>query len=174
MAFDQPVWQTGEFLRNKLYRGISSAVTEPVRVDWVDITGNLNILAWRHITDLITKPDDSSQIWVCLEGFDEPGDNHRVYYSGDAGKTWKNISEGLHNMGAYKMIYGGGKDQIWLGTHIGLYYRNNTMNAWVKVGKKLPPLMIRDLDFSRDGKLLYVTSYGNGIWMGKVKKKYRK
>ncbi len=169
MAIDQPAWQTGALLKNKLFRGI----LRDGKIEWVDISGRLPILAWRHITDLVTKPGDSSQIWVCLEGFDDKGDNHRVYYSDDGGQNWNNISEGLPNMGAQRMIYGGGKDQIWLGTHTGLYYRNKAMNIWAKVGKNLPALMIRDLDFSSNGKHLYVTSYGNGIWVGKLKRKYR-
>ncbi|MGB0851054.1 MAG: WD40/YVTN/BNR-like repeat-containing protein, partial [Bacteroidia bacterium] len=59
IAYDQPTW-SGKRLSNKFYKSNDGGMT------WNDITSNLPILAWRHITSISSNMSNPNEIYVSL------------------------------------------------------------------------------------------------------------
>ena len=62
--------------------------------------------------------------------------------SADTGKTWTNISGSLPNVPVNCIVYddnnGSPNDALYIGTDIGVFYRDNTLGDWVPFSTRLP------------------------------------
>jgi len=169
LAFDQPVWKTGEDLKGKLYKG-KQIGEEYV---WKDITNKIEITAWRGITSIATLPEDTLQVWVGLEGLTDENDKNRVFYSADGGESFKDISAGLPKCNINKIaVTERRKQHVWAATDLGLYYFDG--DNWLKAGKLSPNIIVKDVSFSNNGKQLFFATYGMGSFVGKVKRRFRR
>ncbi len=169
LAFDQPVWKTGEALKGKFFKGTQIGEN----YSWEDLTHKLPIVAWRGITAISTIPNDTLQVWVAIEGLTDEMDKNRVFYSNDGGATFLDISKGLPQCNINKLqAISNRRQHVWAATDYGMYYFDGTQ--WLKVGKLSPNCIVRDFSFSNNGKELFFATYGRGCFEGKVKRKYRK
>lgn len=169
LAFDQPVWKTGDNLKGKLFSGRQIG-EEYV---WKDITNKIEITAWRGITAIATVANDTQQLWIGMEGLTDEIDKNRVFYSQDGGESFMDISVGLPSCHVNKLLVVESKKQhVWAATDLGMYYYNG--RKWQKAGKLSPQIIVRDACFSNNGKQLFFATYGKGCFVGKVKWRYRR
>ncbi len=56
------------------------------------------------------------------------------------------------------------KDRIFVGTDMGVFYKDSTMTEWVKFGKELPNVSVRELEIHKLSNTLRAATYGRGIW----------
>jgi len=129
---------------------------------WLEIT---NQLPQQAITFIEVGDNDPDRIWVTLSGFVE---GSKIYQSNDGGKNWFNYSEGLPNVPANCVVYQKGEsDVLYIGTDIGVFFRNNTMQEWISFNKNLPNVIINELEiqYSSMGNRLIAATYGRGLWI---------
>ncbi|HYW95738.1 MAG TPA: T9SS type A sorting domain-containing protein, partial [Bacteroidales bacterium] len=134
-------------------------VTRNGGVSWEEITAGLPQQA---IMSIEVAPNNPEKVWVAMSGF---SDNEKVYRSADGGKTWENFSTGLPNIPCNVIVYKKESDDaLYLGADIGVYYRDNTMDAWQPFITGLPNVIINDLEIQYPWNRLIAGSYGRGLW----------
>ncbi len=134
-------------------------------VSWSDITGNLPVNK-ASLVDITLDSAHAGNLWVCLSGY---ADGDKVYRSLNSGATWINYSEGLPNLPGNAILFqkstNGG---VYLGSDLGVYYRDNTMNAWIPFFNNLPSVAVYEMEIFYGPTLgsskLRAATFGRGLW----------
>lgn len=130
-------------------------------ITWTDVTAGLPNL---FITDIAVNPDDDTEIFVTLSGYNE---GQRVYKSNNSGATWQNITGSLPAVPVNTIVYhdnGLNNDAIYIGTDIGVFYRNNNIGDWVFFSNFMPVAIVTDLYINTAFNTLTAGTYGRGLW----------
>src|SRR5205085_9851997 len=96
--------------------------------------------------------------------------SNRIYKSTDKGATWTNISANYNFTNILKIYHDdySTDESVYIGSSMGVWYRNNTMNNWLNYSAGLPTIAnINDLMLYNDGtgaSKLRVSYYGRGVW----------
>ena len=137
---------------------------------WLDISTNFPSVCWRSVTDLVINPTNPQELWVSLGGFAENpvGSGNgvsRVYHSSDGGTNWNDYSSGLPEFPINCIVYQKGSNNgLYVGTDVGVFYREGCMAQWSCFSANLPPVFVTDLEInSATGKIVAAT-FGRGIW----------
>jgi photosystem II stability/assembly factor-like uncharacterized protein len=95
----------------------------------------------------------------------------KIYQSNDGGMVWSNISGNLPNIPANCIeYYQNGKNGLFVGMDIGIYYRDDESTNWTLVSDGIPNVEIRDIEIQKELGKIFVATYGRGIWVGDVAK----
>jgi PKD repeat protein len=127
---------------------------------WNNVLGNLP----GNISNIIVDPANPLRVFATISGYTA---NQKVYMTTTGGTTWTNISTGLPNLPANCIVYqGSGIDAMYVGTDLGVYYRDttNTGGNWVSYSTGLPNVEIADLKIFAPGSILRAATYGRGTW----------
>jgi photosystem II stability/assembly factor-like uncharacterized protein len=128
---------------------------------FTDRTGTLPI-GLGYITYVAASNTDQNKVWVTFSGY---SDTVKVYASADAGVTWTNYSDGLPNLPVSCIVYQNNtNDALYIGTDIGVYYRDNTMSSWQAFFDGLPNVVIGELEIQYNAGKLRAATYGRGMW----------
>jgi len=129
---------------------------------WTNISSGLPYI---NITYIAVNPDNSNDVFVTIAGYTS---GEKVYRSTNAGTSWTNISGSLPNVPtlciAYQDCNGSPDDALYVGTDIGVFYRNNTMTDWIPYRNGLPTVPVRDLEINYTSGYIRAATYGRGIW----------
>jgi photosystem II stability/assembly factor-like uncharacterized protein len=129
--------------------------------DWTTVLDQPNTL---RMTDLAFAATNGNRIWITYGGYDA---TKKVIYTADGGTSWTNITGSLPNVPVNCIIYetsSGSNDGIYIGTDIGVFYRNNTLGDWVPFSNGLPVVEVTDLEIHESEGLLRAGTYGRGLW----------
>ena len=75
------------------------------------------------------------------------------------------ISGTLPNVPMHKILFlTGGDGDLFLGSDIGVFHRNNTGSDWAIYGDGLPNVISNDLEVHYGTNKLRVATYGRGVW----------
>jgi photosystem II stability/assembly factor-like uncharacterized protein len=142
----------------------SLKVTKDAGVNWVNIKPGLPNYS---ITDVTVSNSDPDRVWVTLSGYTAA---HKVYESIDGGLNWTNITaNGLANLPVNCIVYeSGGNDALYVGTDIGVYYKNNTITDWIPYMTGLPNVVVKELEIHYDAGTISAATYGRGVWESPV------
>jgi PKD repeat protein len=140
-------------------KGTSLYVKKGAAPNFVNITNNLFPIGG-NITDIEVAYNDSSKVWVTFSSYT----NSTVFYSTDAGSTWSNISLGLPQVPATAIISERNSNNLYIGTDIGVFYKDVNSSGWVPYGINLPNVVITDMDIQYPTGKLRVATYGRGLW----------
>ncbi len=135
-------------------------VTKNAGQTWTDIkTGLPNY----NITDIEVSNINANRAWVT---FSDYNNTHKVYETNDAGNTWTNISgNNLPALPVNCIVHqGGANDDLYIGTDIGVYYKDSTMNDWMPFNSGLPNVIIKELEIHYGEGTISAATYGRGIW----------
>jgi PKD repeat protein len=114
------------------------------------------------ITYLCVDPANPQRVWATCGGYIA---GIKVFYSSDAGATWTNVSGNLPNLPALCIAYDPGtNDGLYVGTDIGVYYKDNTMSNWIFYSNGLPNVIVHELEFHQASHTLRAATYGRGLW----------
>ena len=117
------------------------------------------------ITGITVNPDNSPEVWVTLSGF---VDGQKVYRSGNAGVSWVNYTGDLPNIIvnciAFEDNNGAPDDAVYIGTDIGVFYRDSNLGGWIPFGNWLPTVPVFDLEIHQTSNLITAGTYGRGLW----------
>ncbi len=102
------------------------------------------------------------KVWVIFSGYSAA---NKVWYSPDAGDTWVNYSTGLPNLPVNCITYQHATDDgLYVGTDIGVYYRDNSLSSWQSFFTGLPNVDVEELEVAYGiGKIRAATN-GRGLW----------
>lgn len=98
--------------------------------------------------------------------------NSKVFRSGNKGLTWTEVTANVPNVNIIKIIHDeySTDESVYVGSAIGIYYKNNTMLNWQNHSQNLPTIAnITDFMIFNDGTSnseLRVSYYGKGVWGG--------
>ena len=134
----------------------ASAVTPT----WVNIKSGIPNY---NITDVTVANDNPDRVWVTLSQYNS---SHKIYESIDGGTNWINITAtGLPNLPVNCIVYQHStNDDLYVGTDVGVYYKNNTMTDWVPFMNGLPNVIVKELEIHYDGGSISAATFGRGVW----------
>ncbi len=115
------------------------------------------------VTGVSTHPVDPNKIWVSMSGYSV---GFKVYYSSNGGQTWTNLSSGLPNVPVNCVIHSGdtARNGVYIGTDVGVYYRDDLLNAWVPFMNGLPNVIVNELEIQPISLKIRAGTYGRGVW----------
>jgi PKD repeat protein len=109
------------------------------------------------ITAIEVSPTDPNKLWLAR--------GTRIFYTENGAKSWINYSGTLPTFPIYDIEYQeGSADRIFVGTRIGVYYRDNTQLDWQSWNLGLPNVEVRALEVHAPSQKLRAGTYGRGIW----------
>jgi photosystem II stability/assembly factor-like uncharacterized protein len=122
---------------------------------------SLNLPGGYQINSLIAKPN-SNTLYATVPGYFQD----KVIKSTDGGNTWSNISSGLPNIAMKRIVLktDENNETLFVGTELGVYWKNNTMSSWQKLGQGLPNVIVNDLRINYADQELYVGTFGRSMW----------
>ncbi len=128
---------------------------------WTNITSGLPT-SKAAITDVEVHHTDTSIIWVTFSGYSA---NHKVYKSVDGGSNWINYTDSLPNVPVNCITFDKQTaGSVYIGTDVGVFYRDTSMNNWISYRKGLPNAIIRELEIHYPSNLLRAATHGRGLW----------
>ncbi len=145
------VSRNGTFYRSDNVRAASPSFT--------DITANL--IGSGSIADIATHPTDENLVYI-LRG-------NKIYKSSNKGMSWTDISNGLPNIPMLEMVYDKlSNEGIYIGTDMGVYYKDATMSSWIDYSNGLPVIRVSGMDIyygtTRNDSFLTIATDGRGFW----------
>ncbi|MEI8137920.1 MAG: T9SS type A sorting domain-containing protein, partial [Bacteroidota bacterium] len=115
-----------------------------------------------QITDLAIDNLNPNQIYVTISGYSAGA---KVFSSNNGGATWTNYSTGLPNIPTNCIIYTKNSPQaLYIGTDVGVYYREASMASWMPYFTGLPNVVVNDMEIYYPTGKLRAATYGRGIW----------
>jgi len=116
-----------------------------------------------NITDIAVSNTNPDRAWITLSYYNSA---YKVYETNDAGSNWINISgNDLPGLPANCIVYqGGANDDLYIGTDIGVYYKNNTMSEWIAFNNGLPNVVVKELEIHYDEGTISAATFGRGVW----------
>ncbi len=115
------------------------------------------------VTSITVHPTDPKTVYTTNSG----GNTKRVYKSVDGGLTWTNITgTGIPNdISVTSICYEKNTSEgLYIGTNVGVFYKNTSLSSWIYFGLGLPNTPITDVQISYAAKKIRVGTYGRGIW----------
>lgn len=135
--------------------------------DWVNITSNLPT-QYAGITDIEVDPANPNRVWVTFGGMLE---GHKVYFRdfSQTGTNWVNFSDGIddskYNLPVNCIKYWkGSPDGVFIGTDVGVFYRDNSMSEWVEYNGGFHPTIIQDLEINNLDHKIRAATFARGLW----------
>ena len=127
--------------------------------NWTNISSSLPNNA---VTDIAIHPTDENRVWITFSGY---SNGNKVFYSSDGGTNWTNISDDLPNLPANCILFYPPNETLFVGTDVGVFYRNNTMPDWGMFNQGLPNVIINELEYHINSNRLFAATYGRGVWV---------
>lgn len=148
---------------NVLYAARATAIykTTDNGASWTSITSGLPVSA-AQITRIAVDNTNENHIFVTFSGYSS---TNKVFSSVDGGVTWTNISNGLPNIPVNCITYyNNSNDELYIGTDVGVYFKNASMNSWIPFMTGLPNVIVNDIDVFYPTKKIRCGTYGRGVW----------
>ncbi len=130
-------------------------------VQWQVRTANLPASA--TITSIETHPLDENIVYIAQQT--------RIFKSPDQGLNWTEITANLSGIQINSIAYyHNSREGIYLGTDIGVFYRDASMNEWEYYTEGLPAsVKVTEIEIFYDeggpaGDLIRAATYGRGLW----------
>ena len=111
-----------------------------------------------YIRDIEVHNSDSNTLWVIS--------SQELFESNDGGDSFVNLSSDLPaeaNVSLAHQSYSD-NDALYLGTLLGVYYKDNTLNSWVSISENLPNVKVSDMEINSNDNILTISTYGRGVW----------
>jgi len=125
-----------------------------------------NNLPNNNITYISVHNLNPNILWVSLSGF---ANGQKVYKSIDGGASWINESGNLPNLPINCVLYENGTNNgIYVGTDIGIYYKNDNLLNWVSFMDNLPNVQVNELEIHYVTGKIRAATFGRGIWESNV------
>ena len=117
------------------------------------------------LTFIAVNPDNSPEVWVTYGGYTV---GRKVYRSGNAGTSWTNYSASLPNIPvnciAFQDTDGSPDNAVYVGTDVGVYYRDDDIGDWIPFMNGMPAVIVMDLEINYTSGVITAATYGRGFW----------
>ncbi|MCX6155564.1 MAG: hypothetical protein NT007_15535 [Candidatus Kapabacteria bacterium] len=113
-----------------------------------------------QITAIAVDPANASRAWISCSGYTKTG---RIFEWD--GKAVKDISYNLPILPVNCILYQKNtSDRLFIGTDVGVFYKESNMNSWNEFNGGLPNIVIFDLDYNYTNNMLRAATFGRGVW----------
>lgn len=129
---------------------------------WANVTSNIPT-SITNITYIAISPGNPNRVWVSTSSYTS---GIKVYETINGGTNWVNISSGLPNVPVNCIVHNNNSvnDEIYVGTDIGVYYKDNSMSSWLPYNTNLPAVVVTELEIHYLTNTLRACTYGRGMW----------
>jgi len=146
--------------KNRIWR--SDNVLDSIGpASWTEITSGLPP---NFITGIAVNSNNANNVIVSMSGYSS---GQKVYQntSGTEG-SWLNISGSLPNVPVNCIVYhDNGEDGLYIGTDIGVFYRDNSLSDWIYFSNFMPSVNVSDLYINLTNGTIAAGTYGRGLWL---------
>ncbi len=129
---------------------------------WTPIRTGLPAL---RLTFIAVDPDNSQNVFVTFGGYT---DGEKVYHSTNGGGAWTNVSGTLPNVPVNCIVFadnnGSPGNAVYIGTDIGVFYRDANHADWIPFRNGLPTVPVFDLEIHASANVITAGTYGRGLW----------
>ncbi len=153
---------------NRVYASYLSTINMSLNAgtSWTNVSAGLPGITISFIT---INPDNSAEVYVTLSGYTA---GQKVYRSLNGGTTWTNISGSLPNVPANCIVFqdnnGVPASAVYVGTDIGVFYRDANHTDWIPFRNGLPTVPVFDLEINYTSSRLTAGTYGRGLWRSEL------
>lgn len=118
-----------------------------------------SIPAGSRINYITVHPTDASRLAIAVSG-----SSNKIHESMDGGATWSNITGNIPSSVSIEcVLYDVGDSGLYAGGNPGIYYTSDTSApSYNDVTLNLPK--VRVTEFEIQNQILYVATYGRGLW----------
>ncbi len=142
-------------------RSMSIFSTTDGGLTWNGISGSLPI-GTSQITNIAVDNTNPNNVYVTFSGW---ASGNKVFYSNNGGLTWTNYSNGLPNIPINCIVYkNNSPGAVYIGTDVGVYYRELSMSSWIPYMTGLPNVVVNDLEIYYPTNKIRAGTYGRGVW----------
>lgn len=118
------------------------------------------------VTGVTISSNDPNHLWVSKSGFSA---GQKVYESFNGGLSWSNVSANLPNTPTNCIIeQPGSNGAVYVGTDLGVFYRDASMTQWIPYMNGLPTTVVNDLEILMGPGIIRAGTYGRGVWESPV------
>jgi hypothetical protein len=144
---------------NVIYASKGSALYKTTNANTFSAISGLPNL---YITSIAVSSIDENKVWVTFSGYTA---GTKVYYSGNGGTSWTNISGSLPNIPSNTMVFQNtGNDALYIGTDVGVYYKDNSLADWIPYMNGLPNVVVDELEIHSATNTITAATFGRGTW----------
>ncbi len=120
-----------------------------------------------NITSLCVNSSNSNIIYITTANT-----TGKALKSIDGGITFIDFSTGLPDIPKRVIKHQGRNtlNPLYLGTTLGVYYRDDSMNSWETFNTNLPNVEVTDLEINLEDNIITAATYGRGIWQSPIPK----
>ncbi|WP_300567050.1 T9SS sorting signal type C domain-containing protein, partial [Flavobacterium sp.] len=126
------------------------------------ITFNPVALLATNITSICVHSSNSSIVYVTTSG----NSSGKALKSIDGGATFADITAGLPSI-AKNVIKHQARhidNPLYVGTSLGVYYKDDTMATWQPFDTNLPNVAVKDLEINVEDSKIIAGTFGRGVW----------
>ncbi len=128
-----------------------------------------------NISSIEVHNTNSDIVWITTAGASTstPSSGHTgggVYKSIDGGQSFTNITDNLPNESKFIIrhhIYSL-NNSIYVGTALGVYYRDDATNTWEVFSTNLPNVAVTDLEINPFDNIITASTYGRSVWQSSI------
>lgn len=81
------------------------------------------------------------------------------------GATWINISASIPNIPVNCIVFmNNSNDGVYIGTDLGVFYKDATLNVWEPFFSGLPNVIVTQLEIYYPTSKIRASTYGRGVW----------
>ena len=116
-----------------------------------------------NISDVTVSDNDPNRLWVTMSEYNA---SNKVFESTNGGTTWTNITgTNLPNLPVNCIVYqANAKEDLYIGTDIGVYHKDNTMSDWAPYKNGLPNVVVNELEIHYPTSRIRAATFGRGVW----------
>ena len=123
-------------------------------------------ISLKFVTDAAVSWNSSSTAWATIGGF---LNGQKVYRTDNGGSTWYNISGSLPNVPVNCIVTDpNSTNGIYIGTDLGVYYRDDNSTDWVPFQNGLPNIEVMDLAVNNYNGTITAATFGRGLWVSSL------
>ena len=90
---------------------------------------------------------------------------NKVFQTNDQGATWINLSASIPNIPVNCIVYQNNTaDGLYIGTDVGIFFKDSTMNVWQPFFNGLPNVIVSQLAIHYPTGKIRAATYGRGLW----------
>jgi hypothetical protein len=125
------------------------------------INFNLVYTATATISNLCVHSSDSSIVYLLTSGT-----SGQALKSTDGGSNFANIASGLPSIGKFCIKHQAGNvnNPLYVGTNLGVYYKDDTTATWTAFDTNLPNVKVTDLEINYIDNNITASTFGRGVW----------
>lgn len=159
----------------RVYAAMDTGWTSPVYRMWRSDNSGDNWTSIRaglpsqYITYIAVDPDNSLNVFVTFGGYSA---GQKVYHSTNGGASWTNFSGSLPNVAVNCIVFkdnnGSPGNAVYVGTDIGVFYRDNNHADWIPFRNGLPTVPVFDLEIHENISRITAGTFGRGLWRSEL------